>query len=94
MGRIVYQPEQPHRCQVEDPMGPYSHAPIGSVYECECGRTWVAEKHPARNVLSRQWRPESSRQRRHRKRAEERKRRNWVPPTSDVPHTPPPGGAA
>lgn len=74
MGRIVYQPQQPHRCAVQDPIGQYSHAPIGSVYECECGRSWVAKKHPVPNQLYRHWVPESRRQRRHRRRTAERKR--------------------
>lgn len=89
MGRIVYTPPAEHRCAVQDPLGEYSHMPVGSVYECECGKTWVARENPARNVLSRLWVPEGRLARRHRKRTEERKRKTYVPPTDDVPHAPP-----
>jgi hypothetical protein len=74
-GKIIYTPSKPHRCEVLDPLGRYSHAPVGSVYECECGETWVAHEHPARNVLIRQWARESRRARRHRRRIEERRKK-------------------
>lgn len=72
-GKIIYTPPREHRCEVLDPIGsPYSFAPIGSVYECECGKTWVAKKSLYSNILSRHWVEESSRARRYRKRAAKR----------------------
>lgn len=91
-GRVIYQPDRPHRCdpgQTSDDHFGLGTYPAGTVWECDCGRTWVRVK----PILSHgsYWRPEWKRERRHRERkqsTEERgqNRGEWVPPTQDLPH--------
>jgi hypothetical protein len=57
---IVFEPPQQHSC------GPNSYGnmmarqwdPPGTVWACDCGRTWVAFKDPYPGHLATRWRPE------------------------------------
>ena len=79
MGRVIYQHPQPHACspgweEYEADTPEFGRQTLlrpiqaldGAVWECECGRTWVAYHDTRTGIMGARWRSEKRREKRRR----------------------------